>query len=105
VFAPVPTLVFETSQGGTPPAQTVTIASSSDSLQFYQISPTGKGNDWLQVPACNNSVYPCSTPSTLTVSVVSSGLPVGSYFAQITVFEDSDPSQSMTIPVVLNVLN
>jgi hypothetical protein len=105
VFEPVPTLVFETTEGGTPPPQTVTISSTGSALEFYQISPTGKGNDWLQVPDCNNGDYPCGTPSNLTVSVVSSGLPVGSYFAQITIFEDTNPSQSMTIPVVLNVVN
>jgi hypothetical protein len=96
-------MVFETGEGGTPPAQTVTISSTGSALAFYQSSPTGKGNDWLQVPSCNNSVYPCSTPSTLAVGVVSSGLPVGSYFAQINVFEDTNPSESMTIPVILVV--
>ncbi len=104
-FVPVPTVVFETSQGGTPPPQTVTIASTGAAMNFYQATSTGKGNDWLPLTSCNNSDYPCATPTNLTLSVVSSGLPVGSYFAEINIFEDSSPSQSMTIPVVLNVVS
>jgi hypothetical protein len=102
-FVPVPTIVFETSQGGTPPPQTITIASTGAAMNFYQVTSTGKGNDWLPLTSCNNPDYPCATPTNLTLSVVSSGLPVGSYYAEIGIFEDADPSQSMTIPVVLNV--
>jgi hypothetical protein len=101
----VPTVVFETSQGGTPPSQTVTIASTGTAMNFYQVTSTGKGNDWLPLTNCNNADYPCATPTNLTLSVVSSGLPVGSYYAEINIIEDADPSQSMTIPVVLNVVN
>ncbi|HSZ64247.1 MAG TPA: hypothetical protein VK828_20790 [Terriglobales bacterium] len=104
-FVPVPTVVFETSQGGTPPPQTITIASTGAAMNFYQVTSTGKGNDWLPLTSCNNADYPCATPTNLTLSVVSSGLPVGSYYAEINIVEDSDPSQSMTIPVVLNVVN
>jgi Viral BACON domain len=104
-FVPVPTVVFNTSQGGTPPPQTVTIASSGANMNFYQVTSTGKGNDWLPLTSCNNADYPCATPTNLTLSVVSSGLPVGSYYAEINIFEDTDPSQSMTIEVVLNVVN
>jgi hypothetical protein len=71
----------------------------------YWRSHSGKGNDWLPLTSCNNSDYPCATPTNLTLSVVSSGLPVGSYYAEINIFEDSSPSQSMTIQVVLNVVN
>ncbi len=104
-FVPVPTVVFETSQGGTPPAQTITIASTGAAMNFYQVTSTGKGNDWLPLTNCNDYLYPCATPTNLTLSVVSSGLPVGSYYAEINIFEDTSPSQSMTIPVVLNVVN
>jgi hypothetical protein len=104
-FVPVPTVVFETSQGGTPPSQTITIASTGAAMNFYQVTSTGKGNDWLPLTNCNDYVYPCATPTNLTLSVVSSGLPVGSYYAEINIFEDTSPSQSMTIPVVLNVVN
>jgi hypothetical protein len=104
-FVPVPTVVFETSQGGTPPSQAITIASTGAAMNFYQVTSTGKGNDWLPLTSCNNPDYPCATPTNLTLSVVSSGLPVGSYYAEINIFEDADPSQSMTIPVVLNVVN
>jgi hypothetical protein len=74
-------------------------------MNFYQVTSTGKGNDWLPLTSCNNSDYPCATPTNLTLSVISSGLPVGSYYAEISIFEDSSPSQSMTIQVVLNVVN
>ena len=104
-FVPVPTVVFETSQGGTPPPQTITIAGTGAAMNFYQVTSTGKGNDWLPLTTCNNNVYPCATPTNLTLSVVSSGLPVGSYYAEINIFEDTSPSQSMTIPIVLNVVN
>jgi hypothetical protein len=74
-------------------------------MNFDQVTSTGKGNDWLPLTSCNNPDYPCATPTNLTLSVVSSGLPVGSYYAEISIFEDSSPSQSMTIQVVLNVVN
>lgn len=107
VFAPVPTVVFETSQGGTPPPQEITINSTGTAFYFYQITTTSKGNDWLQVAnnACSNSYYPCSTPTTLTLSGITSGLPVGTYTAEINIIGSGDPNSSMTIPVVLNVVN
>jgi len=107
VFAPVPTVVFETSQGGTPPPQTITIKSTGTAFNFYQITTTSKGNDWLQITnnACSNSFYPCPTPTSLTLSGITSGLPVGTYTAEINVIQSGDPNSSMTIPVVLNVVN
>jgi len=107
VFVPVPTVVFETSQGGTPPPQEITIQSTGTSFNFYQITTTGKGNNWLQIAnnACNNSLFPCPTPTTLTLSGITSGLPVGTYTAEINVIESGDPNSSMTIAVVLNLVN
>lgn len=107
VFAPVPTVVFETSQGGTPPPQTITIKSTGSAFYFYQITAASKGNDWLQITnnACSNSFYPCETPTSLTLSGITSGLPVGIYTAEINVIQSGDPNSSMTIPVVLNVVN
>ena len=104
-FVQVPAVIFETSQGGTPPPQTVTINSTGAAFNFYQITSNSKGNNWLSAPQCNNPVYPCATASTLTLTVTSSGLPVGTYTSEINVIQSGDPASSMTIPVVLNVTN
>jgi hypothetical protein len=105
VFTPVAPLVFNTSQGGNPTAQTITIASSGTAMNFYQATVSSKGGNWLSITssACSNPNYPCSTPTSLTVNVASSSLAVGTYYAEIIIYEDTDPSESMTIPVVLNV--
>ncbi len=105
VFVPVPTLVFNTTHGGNPSPQTITIASTGTVLNFYQTSLNSKGGAWLSIgsSACSNPNYPCSTPTNLTVNVNSASLAVGSYYAEIIIYEDTNPAESMTIPVVLNV--
>ena len=101
VFVQVPAVIFNTTVGTNPAPQSVPIDSTGTVLNFTQASPTGKGGAWLTVSPC--SYYSCSTPTSLTVSVNSSSLGAGTYYAEINIYEYTDPAQSMTIPVVLNV--
>ncbi|HTR23827.1 MAG TPA: hypothetical protein VMI10_07570 [Terriglobales bacterium] len=105
VFVPVAPLVFNTSHGGNPTSQTATISSTGTAINFYQTTTSSKGGNWLSISssACSNPNYPCPTPTNLTVNVASSSLAVGTYYAEIIIFEDTNPGESMTIPVVLNV--
>jgi hypothetical protein len=101
VFVQLPTVTFNTTQGVNPAPQTIAVDSTGTTMQFVQTAPTGKGGDWLSVSPCNP--YGCNTPTNLTVSVNASALAVGTYFAEINVYETTDPAETMTIPVVLNV--
>ena len=45
--------------GANPLPQIVTVTTiNGTSLNFYQVTSTATGGDWLSVPGCNNSVYP-----------------------------------------------
>jgi hypothetical protein len=101
VFVEVPTVTFTTTQGSNPAPQTVNIDSTGTAINFTQAAPAGKGGSWLTVSPCG--YYSCSTPTALTVSVNATSLAAGTYYADINIYEATDPGQSMTIPVVLTV--
>jgi Viral BACON domain len=103
VFVQTPLVKFTTKVGTNPAPQSVAIDSSGNAIGFFQVVATGKGGNWMSISTCGNPSFPCNTPTSLTVSVNSSSLAVGTYFADINIYQDSNPGESMTIPVVLTV--
>ena len=103
VFVRGPLVRFTAKVGTNPAPQQVPIHSTGNVIGFYQAAPTAKGGNWLTVSNCGNPNYPCSTPTNLNVSVNSTLLPVGAYFADINIYQDSNPGESMTVPVVLTI--
>lgn len=101
VFTQLPELTFNTTVGVNPANQVISVASSGAAIRFTPIAKSAKGGNWLSVSPSNNGC--CFTPTNVTVSVNSSGLPAGSYTAQINVIEFANPGKSMTIPVILNI--
>jgi hypothetical protein len=81
----------------------VNIDSTGTALNFYQATSASKGGAWLTNTSCTSPNFPCSTPTGLSVSLNASSLAAGTYTGEINIFEDTDPGQTMTIPVVLNV--
>ncbi len=108
VFDQVNPISFTMPAGGASPLpQILTINNSvfNTGLNFYQIAATATGGNWLSVPACGNANYPCGTPYPMTVNVQNaSTLPAGTYTGQVTIYQDTDPQMSVTIPVTLNVM-
>jgi hypothetical protein len=101
VFVQVPALTFNTKVGVNPANQVISVASSGTAIRYTPIGIESKGGNWLTVSPSSNGC--CITPTNETVSVNASGLPAGSYTAQINIIEFANPARSMTIPVVLNV--
>jgi len=84
-------LVFNTTQGLSPAAQTFTI--TTDVSTTYTATATSSG--WLSV-----SPNTGTSPATVTVTVASSGLAAGQHTGTIAVYANG---QTQTIPVTLNV--
>lgn len=101
VFVELPAVTFSTKQGTNPAPQTITIDSTSSAIRFTPSAASGKGGNWLSVSPNNGGC--CNTPTNLTVSTNASSLPAGTYFGEINIIQYSNPAQSMTVPVVLNV--
>lgn len=89
--------------GGTNPLpQIITATSTGSPVAFSMGAATAKGGNWLQVGPAGYGC--CSTPSVHTVSVTApSGLPVGTYTGQITLYEYSSQTMAITVPVTLTV--
>ncbi len=103
VFQQVNPLSFTMPFGGKNPlTQLLNIESTDNSvIRFTPTAYNAKGGNWL-------SVYPstggcCNTPYPVTVSVNPGTLPAGTYTAQITVIEYSNPARSLNIPVTLTI--
>jgi hypothetical protein len=103
VFVQVRLVSFNAKVGTSPAPHLLAIHSSGSAIGFFQAVATGKGGNWMSISTCGNPSLPCSTPTSLTVNVNSSALPVGTYFADISIYQDSNPGESMTIPVVLTI--
>jgi hypothetical protein len=101
VFVQLPTVTFNTTVGVNPAPQVISVASTSTAIRYTPIATAGKGGNWLSISPSGTAC--CYTPTNETVSVNSSALAVGTYVAEINVFEYANPGKSMTIPVVLNV--
>lgn len=92
-------LTFTHTPGSPAPAtQSVTITTNPSGVVYSTAAFTTTGGNWL-------SVLPLAalTPSNLTVSVNPTGLAVGTYNGQVTVFPNA--AEPLSIPVTLNVTN
>ena len=81
-----------------PPSQTITISNTGGGSA---LSWTASSNaSWLSVAPASGT-----TPSTLTVSASTSGLPSGSYSGVITITSAGAPNSPQTVAVTLTVAN
>jgi hypothetical protein len=101
VFVQVATVTFNTTRGVNPAPKVISVASTGTSIRFTPIVFTGKGGKWLSISPSGTAC--CVTPTSETISINASALPVGTYVGEINVIEYANPGKSMTIPVVLNV--
>jgi hypothetical protein len=90
--------------GANPLPQILTVASNDNaiSLRFTPTAATATGGNWLSVSP--NNLACCYTPNPLTVSVNAPSLKAGTYTGEITIEEYTNPSLTMTVPVVLTVV-
>jgi hypothetical protein len=91
----------QSTNGGAPPAQTLSITSSGANsgggqITFAATVSLNQGQNWLSVNPSN-----ATTPATLTVTANGAGLAVGTYTGQITL--SSPGVNSQTVNVTLNV--
>ncbi len=95
------TLSFTAQPGSTaPPSQSVTLTSSSGSVNFAAFATSSPGN-WLSLnPTSGNS-----TPATFSVSVNPTGLSGGTYSGSITINVPSAANSPLNIPVTLTIAN
>ncbi|HVO60743.1 MAG TPA: hypothetical protein VMT53_07390 [Terriglobales bacterium] len=101
VFVQPGPLIFNTTVGLSPAPQNLNIASTSTALRFTPVAASAKGGTWLSISPSGSGC--CFTPTSLTVSVNSSGLAAGTYVGQIQVTEFANPGKSMSVQVILNV--
>ena len=101
VFVEMPTITFNTTKGGNPTPQVISVTSTSTGIRFTPYAESGKGGSWLSVSP--NGLACCTTPANVTVSAAASTLAVGTYYADINIIQYANPAESMTIPVILNV--
>jgi len=95
LIANPPSLTFSYQLGGTAPAtQTLNIASNIPGLSFTAVP----GASWLSLSAGSGT-----TPQALGVSIVTTGLAVGTLNTNITVTSAGAGNSPFTIPVTLNV--
>ena len=95
------TLSFSAQAGSTPPAQNLSLSSSSSALNFTVTSnvSTPAGVNWLQAQAQGGI-----TPSNVTISVVNTqSLPAGTYSGTVTISSPGAGNTIVTIPVSLTV--
>ncbi len=89
--------------GANPLPQTLTVASTGASFNFYTAAFTATGGSWLTA-ATNIGCGLCSLPAVVTAAITASPtLAVGSYTGQI-VFTSQSGSMSITVPVTLTVV-
>jgi uncharacterized protein (TIGR03437 family) len=80
-----------------PAAQTANLTSSGGSAPFTIATKTADGGTWLQVTPTSGN-----TPSTLSVSVVTAGLPAGTYSGTVTIASTS-ATETATLMVSMTV--
>jgi hypothetical protein len=91
-------LTFTVQQGANPAAQILTIQSSSSQLNFNVSGTvtTPAGFNWLQVPTQFGS-----TPGSIPVNVLTSGLVPGTYNGTINIQSSNAGNPSISVPVTL----
>ena len=87
-------------QGGNPPPQVITAASTGASFLFSTAAVSSTGGNWLSISPNNVNL---ETPRTITVSAnPDNSLNPGTYNAEI-ILSDQDGTQASVIPVTLTV--
>jgi len=93
------TLAFtQAAGGGSPAPRTIAIATSAGAASFRATTVTTSGGNWLSVTPDSGSA-----PSTLTVSVNSTGLAAGNYNGSIAVISQDISNSPILIPVTLSI--
>ena len=100
-FAELSALSFSAKSGTNPSPQNITVASTGSAFTFNAFSYTGKGGNWLSITPHGGAC--CNTPTTITVTVSSSSLPVGNYIGELVFTEYPSNNIAMTVPVILAV--
>ena len=100
-FAELSALSFSAKSGTNPTPQNITVTTTGSNFTFNAFSFTGKGGNWLSTTP--HGVECCNTPTTITVTVSSSSLPVGNYIGELVFTEWPSNNISMTVPVILAV--
>lgn len=103
VFVQVNPLSFTTPFGGANPLTQILMIDTTDNsaIGFTPVAATSNGGNWLSVSP--NNLDCCNTPHAIAISVTVGTLAAGAYTGEVTIFQYSNPSMSMTIPVTLNV--
>ncbi len=104
VFRQVNPLIFTMVAGGANPLpQVITVASTGTNLTFLASAVSSTGGTWLSVTPSAYG-YGISTPEAVVVTATPAAtLAAGTYSSEI-VIKSADGTQSMTVPVTLNVL-
>ena len=104
VFRQVDPLEFTMTVGGANPLpQVVTVASTGTNFAFFATTNSSTGGSWLTISPSSYGCCGISTPETITVSANPAvTLTAGTYSSQIVV-TSSDGTQSIIIPVTLNI--
>ncbi len=80
-----------------PAAQTATLTSSGGSAPFTVATKTADGGTWLQVTPASGT-----TPATLSISIVTTGLAAGTYSGTVTL-SSASATQTATVTVSMTV--
>src|SRR5262249_4889038 len=93
-------LTFTAQTGGTAASQNVSLTSSGGTLSYTATSSVGSppGGNWLVVPNQSGS-----TNGTISVSVNTAGLAVGTYIGTISITSSNAGNGNLSIPVTLNI--
>lgn len=97
VFSASPSALSFTGQsGGSVGSQQLTITSSPSGTSFTASAATSSGGNWLQASQAGNI-----TPSTVTVSVQTSGLSAGTYSGTITLTPSTGTAVTVSVTLTL----
>ncbi len=93
-------LTFTQIQGAAAPsAQNLEISSTGNLLSYTATVSTLNGSNWLAVSPVSNI-----TPSSISVSVNGSALPVGSYSGSVVITAQGAGNSPQVVPITLNVI-
>jgi hypothetical protein len=89
--------------GGNPLPQVLSIASTGANFNFNAYVVNSTGGNWLQISPSYDGCCGLSTPNAITASVnAPASLAAGTYTAEI-VFDSTDGTRTMNVPVTLQV--
>jgi hypothetical protein len=93
-------LTFTAQVGGAAPSQSLSLTSSGGALNYTASSSVGSppGGNWLVVPNQSGT-----TNSSISVSVNTAGLAIGTYIGTISIASPNAGNGSLSIPVTLNI--